>query len=123
MAPGTSAFNEAQPANLTRGDIVELRFETNDSGFLTVTAIGGEKTPRVVVSRRMERLVPYTTPPLRPDENLLRVSFSRQQQATVTPVSADSRNRVQEAAGERAVYVVGEMPAPQVSFTIKLDYK
>jgi hypothetical protein len=115
-------FVEADPADLKRGDTVALRFETNDTGFLSVTALGA-KGPRLVFSRRMERFSAYTSPPLREDETLLRVSFSRQPQTAVTRASLDSRNRIQQAEDERAVYVVGEQPSPEVNFTITLKYR
>ncbi len=118
----TGEFEATDPGDLKRGDTVALRFETNDSGFLSVTADGG-KSPRPVFNRRVDRFSPYTTPPLPPGEREVRVFFSREAQVAIRSVSLDSANRSQQAAAERATYVVGDQVSKPVSFTIRLDYK
>ena len=123
----TGAYVETAPDNLKAGDSVELRFETNDSGTLSVMARGaasGTSAWRTVVSRRMERLVPYTTEPLRPGETELQVSFSRQAEALFqnAALEKDSSNLTEQAAAERATYVVN-LAAPEIHFAITLSFK
>ena len=115
-------FTEADPGELKTGDTVALRFETNDRGFLSVTARRAGAT-RVVFASPMERMTPRTTSPLRPEDAELLVAFSRQQQGYLVGAFTESPNHQQLAAGERATYVVGDQTAPQVRFTIRLVYK
>jgi hypothetical protein len=93
-------FAEMDPDQaLETGDIIELRFESNDSGYLYVMGSGGS---RLVASSFVERLKPYTTPPLESGEKEFQVVFARQPQTT--PAS-------------------GQPASQQVSFTITLKYK
>ncbi len=116
--PPGGDFVEANPSDLRAGDTVAIRFEANNSGYLLVLARRDGKLHQVF-SGRVEQLKPYTTPPLSPDDRDLVVTFSLQPQARTTV----SLVRTQEAAPERATYVVSDRGAPLVQFTIKLDYK
>ncbi len=116
--PEGGDFVEATPGNLKSGDTVALRFESNASGYLLVESRrpGGM---RQVFAGRLERQVPHTTPPLLPSDRELVVTFSRQPR----PGANASLIRTQEAAGERATYVVSDRASAPVVFTINLDYK
>jgi len=125
----TGDYVEIDPDNLKAGDSVELRFTTNDSGTLSLMARTAPSAWRLVATRRMERLVPFTTEPLRPGEKDLQVSFSRQPEAVLqnaalsdAALSKDSSNLTEQAAAERATYVVNPA-APEVRFAITLSFK
>jgi hypothetical protein len=114
----TGDFQDVSPENLKPGDTVAVRFEPNDNGYLLVQS-RREGTFRQIFSGRVERLKPYTTPPLAPADRELLVTFSRQPQ----PAAENAVIRTQEAARERATYVVSDPGSAPVHFTIKLDYK
>jgi hypothetical protein len=114
-------FLESDPTTLKSGDIVELRFETNDAGFLTVVARAGG-AERSVFAGRMQPHTPVTTVPLRPEEQALSVLFLPTSQTggagrTLNPAAGT----VQQSAGS-TTYVVSAAPSP-VSFTITLHYR
>lgn len=123
MASGE--FRETSPADLRAGDTVELRFEVNDNGLLTAIARGDSGT-RVVVARQMQRLAPFTTDPLRPDERRVEVTFSREPAGApgkgVGGMEVKRTALSEQATAERTTYVVGPA-ARQVSFTINLEYR
>ncbi len=111
-------FAEINPENLRSGDAVAIRFEPNDSGYLLVQS-RHDGVLRQIFSSRVERRTPYTTPLLRSEDRELLVTFSRQGE----PAAASSVIRTQEAALERATYVVSDPGSAPVRFTIKLDYR
>lgn len=102
-------FVEADPADLPKSDTLALRFTANENGYLSLA--GGAP----VALTAME---PYTTPPLDPGANEIRVVFARTPQTTLlTPATL-----LTEARG-REVFVVNTIPAAALGFTVALKRK
>ncbi len=77
-------YSVVHPAGDSSG-AVALRFIPNDDGFLYVS-----DGPRVVAASPVERLKPYTTPPLHPSSASLSVFFARQPQTAIHSVSVET---------------------------------
>lgn len=102
-------FVEADPGGITKSDTLALRFTPNANGYLSIA--GGAP----VALTAME---PYTTPPLAPNVDEVRVVFGRTPQtAAVTPAAVST-----ETAG-REVFIVNTLAAPALGFTVALKRK
>jgi hypothetical protein len=62
-------------------------------------------------------MTPYTTPPLTPGQQEVRIVFARQPQTTIPTVQTVSE------VEDRSTYVANPAPSQSVSFVIKLQYK
>jgi hypothetical protein len=113
----TGAFVEVKPDDLKAGEIVEIKFETNQSGFLTVIS-----NSRPFASFPMRPFTAQTTRPMRADMTELQVTFAAGG-VVGGMVSFQSMDRKQSAASPNSNLVQGERPGQQLKFTIRLNNK
>jgi hypothetical protein len=110
------SFAEVAPQDLQSGDTVEIRFEANQDGFLSVVGPGS----RAIAATNVSQRVPYTTVPVEPGTDSLTVRFSR---IPLTGTVRPSANFVETPAdaGDRATYIaVGNPLADPLVFLITL---
>jgi hypothetical protein len=109
-------FVEVVPGDLKAGDTVEVRFEANQAGYLSVL----DRRARPIVATYMSARTPYTSAPIEPEQEQLTVRFSR---APLTGVARAGTNFTETAAGanDRSTYVAARDPlADPLVFTLPL---
>jgi hypothetical protein len=99
-------FAGAGPQDLQKGDLLELRFESNQSGDLTVSAVDDSGQSRAVASGPVSPAAAFTTPVLPPGVTNLRITFTRLDTGAVAGL-VDANSPV----------------APQFTFPIRLTYR
>lgn len=110
------AFLEAPPGGIQPGDTVQVRFEANQDGFLSVLAGGA----RPIAAIHVSQWIPYITVPIEPGTDQLTVRFSR---VPLTGAAPDSSNLLETPgnARDRATYAALSDPAADpLTFTIAL---
>jgi hypothetical protein len=70
---------------LKKGDQLELRFELDQAGTLTVMDLDDEASPRLLATGTVPQAGPWTTPVLPRDVSRLRITFAGQNQNAAPP--------------------------------------
>ncbi len=107
------SFAVADPQHLRKGDSLEVRFQPNESGYLSVAAVDEAGNTRVIASGAVARSAEFTTPVLPPGATRLEVSFSRGQIGAVSGF-------VDRPAREKDL---APASSQQVVFSITLSYR
>ncbi|HEY2014163.1 MAG TPA: hypothetical protein VGH38_11725 [Bryobacteraceae bacterium] len=122
-SPG-GEFVAVDPESLRSGDSLKVEFTSNDAGLLSVTSGN-----RSVLSRRVDRLTPYTTEPLPAGERELTVHLSRTGPVSINGAAltlrkdSPSASPLRHTAPDGAVFVVSDPSSPQLNFIVPLNYK
>jgi hypothetical protein len=107
------SFAVADPQRLQKGDAIELRFQPNESGYISVAAVDEAGNSHVIASSFIARPAAFTTPVLPPGATRLEVSFSRGQIGAVSGF-------VDRPAREKDLAPANSQ---QVVFSITLSYR
>jgi len=118
-AKADGGFETVDLKNALPTEVLEVQLMPNHAGTLTVKARSGTGPWRELISRSVEAMQSYATPPLAAGEGELQVTL-------VTAASGalrDDRNAsgvVQQTTTEPATYVVTNQTAQQLQFSIRL---
>ena len=117
-------FELVNPSAVKAGDTIELQLTPNQGGTLRVRARRTGGTWREVMSQEVQVLQTYTSPLLRSGETEVEVTLTRDLLAmtggSLRDQSAGAYVR-QQSTTEPATYMVSEVPARQLQFTIHLN--
>jgi hypothetical protein len=122
----TGEFAAVDVKNALPGDTLELQVTPNHLGTLTVSARRGSSGWRDVMTRSVEAMRTYATPPLRATDQELRVTLSWPNTPLADNFKRDEKatNEVaQQSTTEPATYVVGDSSSAKLEFVITLNHK